>query len=217
MLRQHAGLRIGLRWLDWSFQHDKTPHHNAFSIAAWGWGNTDWSAREEFLSTSCKMLRQSSSDALECGSGLSTVIYALALRGRPTRLLALEHDEKWLDRVNNELDRFDSTAVRVVHAPLVSYGEFDWYSLPPEVDSRRFSFIVCDGPPGTIRGGRYGLLPVARNHLETPAHIMLDDSNREGERLVLERWATEFGATWEEHSGGDFALVTITPPAKPRM
>jgi len=202
-------LATTLRWMAFIFRMGRIPSSRAFAAARWGWGNTEWPADEFFLRESCRLLRQSSRDALECGSGLSTVIYSLALRGMPTRLVALEHHEGWFHRVNDELDRLRSTSVQLVHAPLKHYGEFDWYTVPKEVHDRHFGLVFCDGPPGDTLGGRYGLLPVTQGLLQTPTTILLDDSSRPGEQLVLKRWASEFGTTSQEHSVGRFAIVTV--------
>ncbi len=202
-------LRVGLEWVSWDFRRDRIPARSALGLARFGWGNSGWPADGEFLRASCEFLRRSSSDALECGSGLSTVIFALGLRGKHTRLLTLEHQEEWFDKVSEQLARFDSTAVQLVHAPLVNYGEFDWYSMPDEIEGRHLGVVICDGPPGTTLGGRYGLLPVARDHLQSPATIVLDDSARENEKRVLRRWANQFDATWEDHEESGFAVVTV--------
>jgi hypothetical protein len=72
-------------------------------------------------------------------------------------------------------------------APLRDYGDFDWYTI----DTRllpTFDLAVCDGPPGSTRGGRYGLLPVMSRKLASNATLLFDDADREGERAVLARW-----------------------------
>jgi hypothetical protein len=54
-----------------------------------------------------------------------------------------------------------------------------------------FRLVICDGPPGATAGGRYGLLPVLGERLAAEATILLDDSDREGEAEVLQRWMAE--------------------------
>lgn len=201
-------LRIGLRLVDREFRHDRIPTQSVFAIARFGWGNSAWDADEEYLRVSCDLIRHSSSDILECGSGLSTIIYGMALRGKTTRLVALEHQQEWFERVNAELIRTGGQAVELIRTPLISYGEFDWYDRPSRLHDRRFEIVICDGPPSTTLGGRYGLLPVLRDQLGTPTTILLDDSSREGEQDALQRWSTEYGAAWEDHPGGQFSIVT---------
>ncbi len=57
--------------------------------------------------------------------------------------------------------------------------------------------MVCDGPPETTRGGRYGLVPVMLEKLRADCTILLDDGAREGERETAERWAKLLGCTPE--------------------
>ena len=57
--------------------------------------------------------------------------------------------------------------------------------------------VVCDGPPSGTVGGRYGLVPVMREHLRPGCVILLDDAWREDERAVARRWDSELGATHE--------------------
>ncbi len=208
-LLRSTALRIGLRWVDWEFRHDRIPPQRVFSLARFGWGNSAWDADEEYLRASCDLIRHSSSDILECGSGLSTIIYRLALRGTSLHLVALEHQREWFDRVNDELERIGGEAVQLIQAPLVRYGEFDWYDWPSTLHNRRFGIVICDGPPSTTLGGRYGLLPVAWDQLRSPVTILLDDASRDGEKQALRRWTSEYGAVWDDHEDGQFTLVTV--------
>ena len=81
---------------------------------------------------------------------------------------------------------------------MISYGDFDWYEVTPNLPEE-FSLVVCDGPPGMTRGGRYGLLPVMRERLHG-AEVLLDDASRAEEQKILSVWKTEFGTTYELES-----------------
>jgi hypothetical protein len=60
-----------------------------------------------------------------------------------------------------------------------------------------FDLVICDGPPGTTKGGRYGLVPIMRERLKPGCAILLDDAGREQERAIADRWKTELGASFE--------------------
>ena len=82
------------------------------------------------------------------------------------------------------------TAASLQFAPIINYGEFEWYQFP--VSTRQpFSLIVCDGPPSDTRGGRYGLLPVVRSMLSPRCIILLDDGIRSEEQEIVRRWQSE--------------------------
>ena len=75
--------------------------------------------------------------------------------------------------------------------PLVEYGEFVWYDPPLAQMPDEFSLVICDGPPGTTKGGRYGLLPVLGDRLRAGATILLDDAGRPAEAELIRRWENE--------------------------
>ena len=75
--------------------------------------------------------------------------------------------------------------------PLVGYGEFVWYDPPLAQMPDEFSLVICDGPPGTTKGGRYGLLPVLGDRLRAGATILLDDAGRPAEAELIRRWENE--------------------------
>lgn len=132
---------------------------------------------------------------VECGSGASTVVLARLLRERGAgSIVALEHDGGWAALVADLLRRegLDDIA-RVVHAPLE--GDPPWYAtaaldaLPGEVD-----LLVVDGPPADAAGEedrRAPALGFFEPRLVPGAVVMLDDSDRPGERAVLARWEAE--------------------------
>jgi hypothetical protein len=60
-----------------------------------------------------------------------------------------------------------------------------------------FPLVVCDGPPGSTKGGRYGLVPIMREWLKPGCVILLDDAGREQERAIARRWEAELGASSE--------------------
>ncbi len=49
-------------------------------------------------------------------------------------------------------------------APPRDYVDFTSYShtVAPHLQASPFELVICDGPPGSTRGGRYGLVPVMR-------------------------------------------------------
>jgi len=78
--------------------------------------------------------------------------------------------------------------------PLKDYGDFCWYDAPLASMPASFSLVVCDGPPGATKGGRYGLVPVLGKRLSYGCVIMLDDAAREQELAIARRWEAELDA-----------------------
>ena len=181
-----------------------------------GWGNESYAARTDYLEEVVARALETRGHVLECGSGLSSVLLGLTAGRRGFGTWSLEHYPEWRERVAGALDRAQIEGVRVCHAPLKSYGDFDWYDPPAEGLPEEFALVVCDGPPGMTKGGRYGLLPVMRGRLGAGAVVLLDDAEREGEADVLGRWAAEEPLTCEmrETPTGAYAVVTLGGEAR---
>ena len=152
-----------------------------------GWGNEDWSALDEYLSACITEVAVSAGPVLECGSGLSTLLAGAVAMKRGIKYTALEHSPDWAERVRRSLETYNIKGVELIVSPLVDHGEFDWYdvdgaSLPEP------ALIICDGPPGTTRGGRYGLASILKNRVKDGCLILLDDAGRTQEIEIAHRW-----------------------------
>jgi hypothetical protein len=162
-----------------------------------GWGNS-LSAQHEFLAACLKHVRETDGPVLECGSGLSTVLVGAVAQARGIRVYSLEHEYKWATRVQKCLRKYGIHSVSMCVAPIRSFGDFDWYSLPAlQHIPPQISLVICDGPPGGTRGGRYGLIPVMMDKLRSDCVILLDDGARDQERSIANRWGQMLGGNPE--------------------
>lgn len=153
-----------------------------------GWGNS-WSAQLEFLVASLRETRATDGPVLECGSGLSTLLIGAVAQARGVHVWSLEHEPKWANRVQKYLRKYRIHSVTLCMAPIRSYGDFDWYALTSlQTIPGKISLVICDGPPGGTRGGRYGLVPVMLDKLRPDCTILLDDGARDEERAIAARW-----------------------------
>lgn len=144
-----------------------------------------------------------SGDVLECGSGLSTLLLAITAGRQGHRVHTFEHDEACTQRLRQLVDRYGLTNVVVHHAPIRSYGRFDWYQIPHRCDTERFNLVICDGPSAHLTdSGRYGLFPVMQERLDPRCRVIMDDSHRSIDRHVIGRWRKEHQI--EVHSFGRF-------------
>lgn len=185
----------------------------ALTDAEYGWGNEYWAADEDYLARLIQEAELARGTIVECGSGLSTILLAAIARQTGAAVHSLEHNPEWRQRVVAALATFGLTDSVVHHAPLRSYGEFDWYSVPDSLPDD-VSLVVCDGPPSDTRGGRYGVLPLLSRNLIPECTILLDDANRPAEQAILLRWESEFAAVAErrETTRGFARVVVGAPP-----
>ena len=144
--------------------------------------------------------RQQPKTIVELGSGTSSVwlAYALEKLGRG-RLIAVDHDEHYLEKSRAALAAHgfdDNSKVEVRFAPLATHGltdhEAPWYDTSVLADLADVDLLIVDGPPaGTGELARYPAAPVFMSRLADGALIFLDDTDREAEKEIIERWKAE--------------------------
>jgi hypothetical protein len=185
------------------------PMHPSPSALQWlhsGWSNEGWSGDTAYLE---EVWRRSlnARRILECGSGLSTILMGAVASKTGAEVWSLEHISQWRDKVSDILAKNGAKNSRVVYAPLKSYGDFEWYTLPSDIPND-FDLVVCDGPPSATVGGRYGLVPVCRELL-SKATILLDDAERVEEQAIAKRWEDEFGMRCQYKTNADGAFAVL--------
>jgi hypothetical protein len=174
----------------------------------WAWANPN-SAAVEYLVAVADAAATAPGTVLECGSGLSTVVVGAIAQRTGNRVVSLENSTWWARHVHWCLKVAQAETVDYRVRPLRSYRDFDWYDLGTPVE--HITLVICDGPVASSRGGRFGLLPVCAEYLTPNARILLDDFERPSERLVVRRWADEFGWSIEREdrtTKGSFCSVT---------
>jgi hypothetical protein len=173
------------------------------------WSNDGFAADLDYLEEVARRAASVEGPVLECGSGLTTLLVGMLAGRRGFETWSLEHHPEWHARVSAALEEHNVPRARLALAPLKSYGGFSWYDPPLAEMPEAFSLVVCDGPPGTTHGGRYGLLPVMRERLPAGSLILLDDANRPEEQEALRLWLEEYGLTFEmrETVEGAYAVV----------
>lgn len=133
---------------------------------------------------------------VEGGSGVSTLVVALAARehGIPTRIVALEHQPGWAEHTRRLLEQHGvADLAEVRDAPLVPAGieghETPWYDAAAVADLTDIGLVLVDGPPGTTGpGARFPMVPLLLDKLAQRCTILVDDTARESDADVVDRW-----------------------------
>jgi len=170
---------------------------NVISDLIYGWGNEGWSAPKEFLIDCLRNALTCNGPILECGSGLTTILIGVIAQKCDNAMWSLEHLQEWGERVEKYLKRYRIDSVRVSVGALKNYADYFWYDPPLDLIPDNFALVICDGPPGDTRGGRYGLAPVLGDRLRPGCVILLDDAVREDETEIAARWSVELCASYE--------------------
>jgi hypothetical protein len=137
---------------------------------------------------------------VECGSGSSSVwLGYLAERLGTGRVVSLEHDERFLHATRALVAAHGlRDRVEIRHAPLEPWAGGDgqpypWYQRSAIDDLAGIGLLLVDGPPGAVgRQARYPAGPLLIPRCAVDAVIVLDDTDRVGERAVSDRWQEEW-------------------------
>ena len=179
---------------------NEAPGLDVLTELAQAWGDDGFRAVGGYLEEVTRWASEARGPVLEIGSGLTTLILGSVVGRRGFPVWTLEHHEEFFRNTEASLERYNLNNVHLTLAPLRDYGDFYWYDPPVEELPRDFSLIVADGPPGDVKGGRFGLLPVLRSHFASGAVVLLDDAERPQEKAVLQKWASEYGLTHQSHT-----------------
>jgi hypothetical protein len=185
------------------------PNHQLIAELIRAWQNQEFVANSEYLNEVARRSVETRGPILECGSGVTTVLLGLLCAARKVEVWTLEHSPEWQQRLDEVLKKNHISGVNLCSAPLTEYGDFVWYNCPLSQMPPEFSLVVCDGPPGTTKGGRYGLMPILGDRLPRGSIVVLDDADRPGEVELMRRWENEFGFEIEvmDSQGRQFAVM----------
>jgi len=132
---------------------------------------------------------------LELGSGVSTVVMALAARDAGSgHITSLDHDPVYAAKTRNELaEQGLSEWATVIDAPLVSVdtprGSVPWYDLSGIESLRAIDLLIVDGPPRRIhKDARLPAFELLKDRLAPGAHVVLDDTVRSDEAGSVAAW-----------------------------
>ncbi len=138
---------------------------------------------------------------VELGSGVSTFVLGQTCQKLGQgRIISLDHHLGYAEVTRQSLsDQGLAEIAEVVHAPLTKqkFGseEYQWYDLSAMPETDGIDLLIVDGPPGKLgKLARYPALPAFAHKLNDGAIVVLDDSNRRGEKAIAARWRAEFSA-----------------------
>ncbi|MHC4472082.1 MAG: class I SAM-dependent methyltransferase [Planctomycetota bacterium] len=165
-----------------------------------------------------EVLRRRPKLVLELGSGVSTLLLGHALsRLEGGRLVSLDHEEKFRGQTAENVALHGLASVVDVRLAALKPVEIDgrswpWYDSAAVADLEDVDMVVVDGPPvSTGELARFPALPVLEPILSAHAVLLLDDTDREDEKRILELWrSSRDGVEIEEvHCEKGAAIVTL--------
>lgn len=162
----------------------------------------NWAASPDLLLELARLVkREQPRVILECGGGVSTVVFAHLAKQYGGRVITLEHQAEFRDATLAALaEQGLGEAVDVRLAPLVQIpdlefeGErFRWYDPSALQDLPLIDLFFIDGPPeSTGRFARYPALPMLWSRASERAVVVLDDTVRADEQAISRAWAEAY-------------------------
>ncbi len=160
-----------------------------------------WAASPDFLRELTRIIRlHSPRHIVEAGSGVSTLIAALALeKYGGGRVLALENGKEFANRTREYLKLHGlQQNAKVAHSPTTEYQVenkyIEWYDIAALKKVDQIDLLVVDGPPALENSrARWPALPLLRDQLGNGAKNLLDDGDREGENQIIDDWCRRYG------------------------
>jgi predicted O-methyltransferase YrrM len=185
--------------LQWTFQQVEALDqlHRLFDLRAPIPASRGWAASPDLLLWLVEFVRREQPRVVvECGSGLSTMWIALALReAGHGRVIALEHDETHAAHTRSLLEEHgvaEHAEVRhgwLEKVELPSGTSQPWYHPSSFSDIESIDLLFVDGPPAdTAPLARLPAIPLLAERLSPRSVIVLDDLVRSEERTVLAEW-----------------------------
>ncbi|MGP9643524.1 class I SAM-dependent methyltransferase [Halomonas sp. AOP30-A1-24] len=151
---------------------------------------------------------------VEFGSGASTLVIADALRQNGVgKLISIEHSEhygqqtlgtlqaefleSWVDLRIGGLEAWAGEHLNPEDAKKPSH----WYPASLLEGVENVDLLWVDGPPGaTCLFSRYPALPALADKLSPSAEVWMDDTIRQEEKDICERWAKDYGFDLEYYA-----------------
>jgi predicted O-methyltransferase YrrM len=160
-----------------------------------------WAASPDVLLLMVRQVRRAAPAVIvECGSGASTVALAQAARlnGRG-HVYSIDHDGAFAEQSRDMLASHGlSDWATVIHAPLreinIEDSRWEWYDLDRLPETPPIDLLFVDGPPveSSKPLARYPAGPILFPRLAPTGVVFADDTDRSGEREILQRWARAF-------------------------
>jgi len=169
---------------------ERTETDRTFVDLVMAWGN-GWSVWPDMLSTLTLTAREINGPILEIGSGITTLVLALAT---DQHIDVLEHDPVFYAKTKQLLDKFGIQNVTLHCKPLKEFPNGKWYDF--QQDFANYALLLVDGPPRD-QGNRNVFLDVMGKYALTPgAIVIMDDAGMDDGAKRTKLWGDALGTNF---------------------
>lgn len=182
-----------------------------------------WAASPDFLSLLLRLAVSRRPRLIaELGTAASTLVLGYASRLVPDcRVVSVDHDADHHRRYRGLMAAHGlDDRVTLLLAPLRSIElnghAFQWYDTAVLDGLANIDLLVIDGPPAILQSyARYPALPILGDRMALGSMVVMDDGNREDERVIAQRWiARELGWRLELRESLEKGLLLLVRDLK---
>ncbi|MCC9137345.1 class I SAM-dependent methyltransferase [Pontibacter silvestris] len=151
---------------------------------------------------------------VEFGSGISTIFLSellLQLNLKDVTLISFDNNQEWLNIISKYIKKesLDLNNIHLIKAELsscaLSLNNNDWYNIEKLQVLERYKgkvdCVLVDGPEAwhkEIEQSRYPALPYVYNFLAEDFSLFLDDTDRDGEKSIIQMWSEKYSFNLEK-------------------
>jgi len=169
-----------------AIENNEKPSKALLKRLIYSWGNQGFSAQVDYLETCVNFGLSTEGTIVECGSGLSTLVLGVIAKHKNRKMISFEHIDFWAQKIQLIMDENQLNNILYVRK-LKKYGDFEWYDID-NLEIPTIGLCICDAPPSDTLGGRRGFFNLLKDKLESNSIILVDDTIREDEQLMIEEW-----------------------------
>jgi len=155
-----------------------------------------WAGSPDFLAKITEViLKEKPSFVFEVSSGVSTIIIGLALKlNNHGEVMSIDHESQYAKVTEENVGLNEIKHVSTIqHCPIVDYNSIEqgykWYETKNLNLTKKINLLVIDGPPRTTQVlARYPAIPLLHKYFADKTFILLDDSNRNDEIIIVQKW-----------------------------
>jgi predicted O-methyltransferase YrrM len=156
-----------------------------------------WAGSPDFLLKLVELVVTGSPKYIvEFGSGVSSIVLGAAMKKfSQGKVDSFDHHQDFSNNTNRIIEVNGlNDVVRINYSPLEKYifheHEWQWYDrIKVDNIESNIDLLIIDGPPRSIqKRSRFLALPILFDRLAETSVVVIDDSNREDEKEVIEEW-----------------------------
>lgn len=145
---------------------------------------------------------------LEFGLGQSSKMIHQFANYYHVEAVTCENDDQWIRFFNEGRDGDYNIEIHKMELETVMFKGMEtltYKDINNFVGEKKFDFILVDGPYGSKHFSRSQIVDIARNNLQPSFCIIIDDTEREGEREIIQEVISALDSSGKEYCRHEYS------------